>query len=127
MNDEAQIKAVYKDKKTQEMLNRPISDPSGVDPEDQKFLEMLISFIKKGAIDPLKPGTLINSKAYDKLSDQRKGQADLEAFNMLGSIREIRDLYDHGYKDSYQIQYLVNMLRLEKERIENEAGDIFII
>ena len=108
-------------------LNQPLKDDSGVDPRDQEFLAMILEKIEKKEIDLHKPSTLINTVVYDKLDETARGKADYDAFNLLGTIREIHNLWISGYKDSYQIQYLVNKIRLTKESLEEIGGDIFII
>ncbi len=125
--DESQQKAVFEDKKTQEELNKPLSDPSGNSAEEKEFLEMVISFVKEGKIDLFKPGSLLNSDYYNTLSEEKQGQADLEATNLLASLREIKDLYDAGYQETFQMQNLVQRVKNTKERLEDEGGDLFII
>lgn len=121
----------YKDAQiSQEMqveLNQPLKDDTGVDPKDQEFLAMLMDKIDKKEIELYKPGTLINPDIYNKLNETARGKADYDAFNLLGTIREIHNLYMAGHRDSYQIQYLVNKIRLTKEGLEEIGGDIFII
>jgi hypothetical protein len=115
------------DPQIQKELNTPLADPSGVNAEDAKFLESVISLINEGKINLYNPDTLINHSFYDTLSSQNKGKADLEAFNVLTSLREIKGLFDAGYRDTYQMQNLVESVRHVKERIEADCGDIFII
>ena len=125
--NEAVQKAVYKDEKTQEELNAPLSDPTGIDAENTEFMELVVSFINKGKIDLYKPDTLINHEFYDTLLPEKQGKADFEAVNLVASLREIKGLYDAGFKNSYQMQNLLHRIRNTKERIEEKSGDIFII
>lgn len=125
--DENKQKAVFVDDKTQKELNAPLSDPTGVDPADQEFLEMVVKMIDEGVIDLYKPDSLINHEFYDTLSEDRQGKADLEAVNLLSALRDIKGLYDGGFKDTFQIQNLVHRVRNTKERLEEEGGDMFII
>lgn len=111
----------------QEKLNKPLADDSGVDPDDKAFLDLIVKKIEHKEIDPLKPGSLINHLVYDRLDEQAQGKADMEAFNMLATIREIYKLWQNGDRDSYQIQYMVHKIRLHKEKLEEVGGDIFII
>jgi len=108
-------------------LNQPLKDDSGVDTKDQEFLAMLIDKIEKKEIDLHKPTTLINTEVYDKLDETAQGKADYDAFNLLGTIREINNLWSSGHKDSFQIQNLVHKIRITKEGLEEIGGDIFII
>ncbi len=127
MNEEDLQKAVYGDEKTQQMLNTPASDPTGVDPKDKEFLSALIALIEDKTIDLYKPETLFNKAVYEAMDSRLQGQADMEAVNLLSAIRDIKGLYDNGFEESFQIQNLVQRVRLTKERIEGEKGDLFII
>ncbi len=113
--------------KDQEDLNKPLKDDSGVDPKDMEFLRMLIEKIEKKEIDLLVPGTLINHPVYDGLAEEARGKADVDAYKMLATIRDIFKLWQAGDKESYQIQYMVNKMRIYKEQLEGTDGDIYII
>ncbi len=126
-NDENQQKGVFVDEQTQKELNTPLSDPSGVGQENEKFLNLVISLIKEGKINLYQPSTLINQTVYVALPKEKQGKVDFEAMNLLTAIREIKGLYEAGYKDSYQMENLVERVRNTKERLETEGGDLFII
>lgn len=115
------------DPKVQQELNTPWKDNVAINPADQAFLNLLIGLINDKKIGLYNPDSLINREVYDKSSTQDQGKADFEAVNMLSAIREIKGLHEAGYDDSYQIIYLVNKLRLSKERMEGKGGDLFII
>mgnify|MGYP001609122043 CR=1 FL=1 len=115
------------DADAQKRLNTPLAHPTGLDPKDKEFLEMLMKMVSEGKIEIYKPSSLINHAVYDTLPLEIRAKADLEAMNLIGSVRDIKDLYDNGFRDSFQIQNLVSMLRLEKDRFEKEGGDLFII
>lgn len=125
--DEELQKSVFQDDKTQKGLNAPLKDPSGVNSENEEFLKMLIEMISDGKINLYRPNSLINNEVYDQLSEQEQGKVDLEAVNLLSAIREIQGLYENGFEGSFQIQNQVHRLRLIKERLEQEGGDLFII
>lgn len=125
MNDETQQKAVFVNPQIQQELNTPLK--SGGSSQNREFLEMLIKLIEEGKINLYNPDSLINHAIYEKLDQQAQGKADYEAMNLLASIREIRGLHDAGYSDTYQMDNLVERLRVTKERLENIGGDIFII
>ena len=88
---------------------------------------MIIKLINEGKIALHNPDTLINHDVYDKLSTEKQSKIEMEAFNLLTAIRDIKDLYDAGYKDTFQILNDVERLRLTKERLEELGGDLFII
>lgn len=125
-NDEQQLKAVFKDEATQRMLNTPTTDPTGAGDENQKFMELVIRLINEGKINLYRPSSLFNESFYESLSDDLKSRADIEAMNLLNAIREMKDLHDAGFKDTYQMENLVERIRITKERIER-GGDLFII
>ncbi|MBI4975620.1 hypothetical protein HZC20_02990 [Candidatus Peregrinibacteria bacterium] len=115
------------DPETQKLLNTPLVSAETEDSKDSEFLALVMNLIAEGKIDLHRPYTLLNKDVYDKLPSDKQGKADLEAFNVLSSLREIKDLYDHGFTNTFQIKNLVNKIRLTKERLEADSGDIFII
>jgi hypothetical protein len=121
--EEEQQKAVAKD---QDVLNKPLEDPTGFTGDDKVFLETVVKLVNDGKIDLYKPASLMNQEFYKKLSEEKQGQADLEAVNLLSVIRDIKGLYDAGMTKSFQIQNQVQRLKETKERLE-EGGDLFII
>ena len=112
---------------TQARINAPLKDPTGINPEDKTFLEMIMNKIEKGEIDLFKPASLLNHEVYDKLAQAEQGKVDYEAMTVLPTLRQIKDLWDLGHKDSFQIQNLAHQLRISKERFEEINGDVFII
>lgn len=121
----------YKDsdisQETQDMLNKPIDHPETLDPKDVEFLTMVMEKVDKGEIDLYRPATLLNYPVYDKLDEMAKGKADFDALNLLGTIREIRKLWNTGLRNTYQIENLTHRIRETKERLEEAGGDIYII
>ncbi len=126
-NDEKQQKSVFIDESHQKELNTPLAVQGGIKPENKEFLEFVIGLVKDGKIDLFVPHTLINDDVYNSLSEEKRGEVDLEAVNTLSAIRKVRDLYDAGYVDSYQMENLVEKLRVTKEKFEKSVGDVFII
>lgn len=108
-------------------LSKPLKDESGVDPADAEFMNMVVDKIEKGEINLYRPSTLINESVYDALDEVARGKADVDAFNLLSSIREIHNLWKSGDRESFQIQNAVHRIRVTKERLEEVGGDIFII
>ena len=82
---EANQTTVYKDQQTQNMLNKPPADPTGVDLEDQKYLDKIIKYVNEGKIKLLVPNSLINDSIYDRLSDQEKAEIDVKKMAVLSS------------------------------------------
>jgi hypothetical protein len=114
----------------QVILNKPIKiDPKlyQADPQDKSFLKDLIKKIEAGDIHLFTPSTLLNKPVYDQSSEEIKAKADYDILTLLHKIRQIKQLWDSGDRESYQIMNLVNSLRLAKERLESLEGDLFII
>jgi len=111
----------------QKLLNTPLAMNQSIDPADQQFLNMLMEMVNSGKINLYQPATLINNPIYDKLPSEKQGKVDFEAVNLLSAVREIKGLYDNGFGQTFQIHNLVERLRLTKERLESEGGDLFII
>lgn len=130
--DEAQNKILEKanveiSPETQQTLNKPLAHPKGIDKEDTEFLTMVVAKIEKGEIKLYTPNTLLNKPVYENLSETARAKAELDAFNLLSTLREINKLWQSGQRNSYQIENLVHKIRLTKERLEDIGGDIFII
>lgn len=113
--------------KTQAALNKPLGHPGGITDKDKEFLAMLVEKIEKKEINLYQPSSLLNHAVYDNLNDQAKAKAELDALNLLNTIREIHRLWTAEHKATYQIENLVHRVRLTKERLEEAAGDIYII
>ncbi len=110
-----------------EVINQPKKDPAGIQDEDLKFLEKIMNLIKENKINLYTPSSLINQAVYESLSDEQKAKVELEAANLLFKLRNMRDLWEAGYGDSFQMNNLVHGVRILKERIEEIRGDVFII
>jgi predicted HTH domain antitoxin len=113
--------------KTQEALNKPLNLPEGLDQRDREFLDLVVGLIQKGAIKLFEPASLMNHPVYDRLSEMDQGKAELDAYNMLSTIRDIYRLWQAGEHDTYQISNLVHKIRVTKERLEQIGGDIYIL
>ena len=111
----------------QHMINKPQADPTGVEDEDAKFMELVVKYINEGKIEIHTPSTLMNMAIYENASEKVQGKADFNAISLLNDLRQMKNLYDSGDHTSFQIQNLVQRVRLTKERLEDECGDIYII
>lgn len=125
-DDKKQL-GIHKDIETQQMLNKPLADPSGIDLEDQKFMDKILKMVDEGDIQLHVPSSIINQSVYDKLDGEKQNAIEVKAVTILASIRELKGLYDAGYGTSFQIQNLVERLHDNVETIEDAGGDIFII
>jgi hypothetical protein len=111
----------------QDRLNQPLASSTELDPKDTEFLQLLNQKIAAKEIQLFTPSSLFNLAIYEKLGPSAQVKAEMDAYNMLASIREINRLWQAGHSVSYQLQNLVHKIRVTKERIEAEAGDIYII
>lgn len=111
---------------TQSMLNKPLAGGKLSD-EDQQFLAQLKKLVADGTINLYQPSTLLNDAVYETLPQEGKAKADQNCVSMLTKIRDILALEDAPMDTNYQVQNLVHSLRLNKERLEEHSGDIFII
>lgn len=115
------------DDNVQQMINKPQSDPTGIDDTDTEFIQKVINMVEAGTINVHTPETLLNKSVYDKLDESAKSYVDLNGFNLLAEIRQIKKLWDMGDKDSFQIQNLILRMRTTKQKIEKKHGDCYII
>jgi hypothetical protein len=114
----------------QSMLNKPVEIKKTefkIEEQDKLFLQELISKVESGKIKLFTPSSLLNQLAYDQLSQQLKAKVDYDILIIIHKIRQIKKLWDSGEKNSYQIYNLVHSLRLAKESLETQQGDVFII
>ncbi len=111
----------------QQMINKPQIDPTGIDDSDLEFMEKVIAMVENGTINVHTPATLINKEVYNNLDEQAQGKTDLNAVNLLTDIRQIKNLWDMGDRESFQIKNLIERMRHTKQRVEKEIGDCFII
>lgn len=113
--------------KTQDALNKPLELEGGLEQKDRDFLILIEDKISKGEIQLFKPGTLLNTPVYENLDEPSQARAELDAYNMLSTIREMHKLWTTGQKETYQLSNLVHKIRTTKERLEEIGGDIYII
>ena len=115
------------DPQTQKMLNEPVVNPKGLSSDDQAFLNMVLDKVDRKEVDLLRPSTLINHAAYDKLTPEAQGKVDFDGVNLCSTLRNIYDLWKFYQQPTYQIENLVHQLRVTKERLEEISGDVYLI
>lgn len=111
----------------QTLVNKPPVDEDGFDEADQTFLHKVTALFEQGIIKPHVPSSLLNMPVYQALDDPRKGKADLNAFNLLTTLRNIYDLWIIEKRPTYQIKNQIHSIRLIKERLEHDLGDVYIV
>ena len=112
---------------TQKMLNTPAKDTSGFDPADEAFVHDVVQKFDSGQINRHSPSSLINAKMYENLEEAQKGKADQNAFNILARLRDIYDLWKLNPMPTFQLKNQIHAIRLTKERLEQELGDVYIV
>lgn len=113
-------------KDTQAILNNPVS--TEMSPEDSAFLKDVVDKIEKKAVDLYTPSSLLNKEIYQKLEGSKSANVDLILHNLLASLRLIHSWHTSGGTDSnFQMIQLVHEVRLKKEALEKEVGDVLKI
>lgn len=117
------------DPSTQEELNKPFSSGSTqLSNEDQAFLDDLIGKINNGEIELHKPSSILNQDIYDGLSGEDQAKTDFFLNSTLFVIRQVNDFYQSDYDNNSDMMInMVHELRLKKETLENEVGDVLKI
>jgi hypothetical protein len=111
----------------QKELNQPLEAAESVEEKNAKFFKDLLAKLEDGSLNLLIPSTLMNSAVYDKLSEKKQGEVDLNAVSLLARLRDIKSLHDLGSADTYQMENLIEQVRLTKEQLEKKVGDVFVI
>ena len=111
----------------QARLNQPMEDPSGFEPADEAFLQDIVAKFDSGAIQRHSPSSLLNDDIYEKLEGPLKVKADQNAFNILARVRDIYDLWSMNPVATHQLKNQIHHIRLIKENLEDELGDVYIV
>jgi hypothetical protein len=117
------------DEQTQSRLNQPFSNASSsLSADDKAFLENLIKRVESGEIELHTPGTIMNQEVYDQLPSAKKAEADLFVNSTLFVIRQVYDFYHSDFENnSDMMQNMVQELRMKKEMLEKDMGDVLKI
>jgi hypothetical protein len=111
----------------QELLNKPLEHPEGIEPADQAFLDDIIAKFESGVIQPHVPSSLVQTAVYDQLDQDGKSKVDQNAFNILSALRRIYDLWQLDHHITFQMKHELHDIRLKKEDVESKNGDVFLI
>ena len=113
-------------KDTQAVLNNPVS--TNMSPEDSSFLKDVVEKIEKKHIDPYSSASLLNRDIYASLDPAKSTKVDLMLHNLLASLRMIHSWHkSEGSDANFQMVQLVHEVRLKKEALEKEVGDVLKI
>ncbi len=110
----------------QQMINKPLAG-AAYNQADQALLYLILKLVNEKKINLYAPSSLLNNEVYEKLPLEGKAKADQNAMLILTKVREIYNLMQTMTEPTYQVQNLVDSLRLNKESVEKTYGDIFII
>lgn len=111
----------------QAQINQLPVDPQGFSPEDESFLYAVLEKIKNGTINLYQPSTLLNLPVYNGFSEEAKGKADQNAMVLITKLREIYNLWQVSPEPTYAVRNLIHAVRVTKERLESDGGDVYII
>lgn len=111
----------------QHRLNRPLQDPHGFDPSDEAFLQDVLSKFENGTIQRYVPSSLFKPGVYESLSPEKQGKADQNAFNLLATLRAIVDEWHLDPIPTFQLKQKIREIRLLKERVEKDLGDVYCV
>lgn len=117
----------------QQRMNAPAVDPTGMDADVDQFLHSTMQKVYAGEINLFSPSSLLNQDKYEALTEPDQGKIDQKAILFCTKLREIKGLMDISggdvlyAKPTYQIQQLVHELKMHKEEVERQLGDVFVI
>ena len=117
------------DESTQSMLNKPWSDSkTSLSKEDMAFLDSLIKKIESEEIKLHTPSSIINQAVYDQLSGENKAKTEIWIGATIALIRQLNDFYHSAFDNNSDMMIsMVKELRMKKETLEKEIGDVLKI
>jgi hypothetical protein len=113
------------DDELQKRLNKPLAGGT-IDGEDRALLDTIMKLVAEEQIKLYEPSSLLNTAVYEALPLEGKSKADQNIVGMLAKIRDIVNLEKADFDTNIQVKNLIRSLRLNKERLEEHGGDIFI-
>ncbi len=110
---------------TQSMLNKPMA--TKMSEVDHEFLDMVIAKIEKGEINLYTPQSLLNKDIYASLAPEKEQKVDLTLQSLLFELRQIKNWHDAGENENAQMDNMIRDVRIKKENLEKEVGDVLKI
>jgi hypothetical protein len=110
---------------TQQMLNKPLAEK--MDEADTVFLQDVIAKVESGEIDLLAPASILNAGIYENLDTQKGQKVDLTLHSLLFNLRQIMSWHQAGERENSQTANMIHDIRLKKEKLEAEVGDVLKI
>ena len=109
----------------QARLNKPLEEKMA--DEDRTFLNEVVSKIESKEIDLYAPQSLLNKDIYEGLTPENEQRVDITLQNLLFSLRQIKSWYVAGEQENMQMANMIREVRMKKEKLENEVGDVLKI
>ena len=121
------VSSMQKQHGLSEAEQRRIGKAAGndMDQRHKNYLAIVIGMIDKKEIDLLDPQTFLTPE-YQKLDQQSRDQVDLGLVNLVDQVRRIADFY-YSKKTpnaSPELQNMIELLWLSKNRLEDKFGDV---
>jgi uncharacterized protein YciU (UPF0263 family) len=110
---------------TQAMLNKPLA--GSMDDADKTFLQDVVTKAEKKEINLHEPQSLLNKDIYENLAPEQEQKVDLILQTLLFSLRQIVSWHEAGEQENVQMANMIHDVRVKKENLENEVGDVLKI
>lgn len=122
MTDLASLFAQYKDLPVDAQKRAGQSTAAAMGSTHEAFIDMILALLKKEAINPYDPESLLNHDVYERLSDAEKSKVDRALPNICDQLRRIVEfrLSKETPDRSAELQTMIEYLWQMKQRIEEQ-------
>lgn len=110
----------------QDMINTPLAGGQ-VDGADLELLNSIKALVEAGSLNFYAPSSLVNQAVYEALDTAGKARVDTLSVTMMSKVRQVMQFHKLDMDTNYQEKNLLHSLRLDKEAVEAELGDVFVI
>ena len=110
---------------TQAMLNKPLAGK--MDEADKTFLQDVVSKVNSKEINLHEPQSLLNTNIYENLAPEQELKVNMILQTLLFSLRQIVSWQEAGEEENMQMANMIHGVRIKKENLENEVGDVLKI
>ena len=94
---------------------------------DKAFLDDVIGKTESGEINLYNPQSLLNANIYENLKPEQEQKVDMTLQGLLFELRQIKSLYNAGERENMQMTNMIQDVRIKKENLEKEVGDVLKI
>jgi hypothetical protein len=109
----------------QARINKPMEGK--MDDADRAFLNDVISKVDSEEVKLHEPQSLLNKDIYEGLPPESEQKVDMLLQTLLFSLRQIKSWHDAGEQENIQMANMIHDVRIKKENLENEVGDVLKI